>query len=103
MAQSHADRATTVLSRTTDGDGGWYKARDLMASDAAVITFLVYGTWGSGTITLEVADNSSGTNAVATSDTLTANGTFTVALSPDVYVNLALSGSSGASLTGTAM
>ena len=95
MAESHPDRPTTIMSRTTNGSGSYFKLRSLMAKDSGVCTIIGVGTWDGGTITLDIATDSSGTNVVGTTETLSADGQLTVALSPDLWIRMTLSGAGG--------
>jgi len=102
MSQAYPDRYVTVFDAAVDGSGSWLKARDLMAVDSGVITFLFAGTWNSGTMTIELAANAAALNAVSSTDTLTDDGTITIAISPDAYVRATLAGSGGGAIVGTA-
>lgn len=102
MTQAYQDRYVTIFDAAVDGSGDWHKVRDLIAGDAGVVTFLFAGTWNGGTMTIELAANSAGLNAISSANTLTDDGEITVALSPDVYVRATLSGSGGGAIVGTA-
>ena len=102
MSQAYPDRYVTVFDAAVNGSGSWHKVRDLMAVDSGVLTFIFKGTWNSGTMTLELAANAAALNAISTTETLTADGSLTVAVSPDLYVRATLSGSGGGAIVGTA-
>lgn len=105
MSNSQIDRGARVFGTlSADGSTAWVRLGDLQHKLAAVCSLYVYGTWGSGTATINMALDSSGTGAHDLSTTLTADGKVDVTgYAPDVYVRVTVSGSSSPSLTFSAL
>jgi len=96
-----ANKDQPFADLTADGSSSWVQVRSMMALDSAVLMLMFDGTWGGGTATIDFARNSDGDGAHDSGETgLTANGSFKLVVSPDLWIRATLTGATSPDLQG---